>query len=104
MVGRCARGLIQKYAAATISCVQWMATGQSGGFGKSVQRAVDKVTGPEPESAVIHQLSTVGSHVMVALWIQSCVILGLAQLMVSGVLGCHGVLAVRLVGKVLRHD
>lgn len=56
-----------------------MATGQSGGFGKSVQRAVDKVTGPEPESAAIHQLSTVGSHVMVALWIQSCAILGLAR-------------------------
>lgn len=26
------------------------------------------------------------------------------QLMVSGVLGCHGVLAVRLAGKVLKHD
>lgn len=26
------------------------------------------------------------------------------QLMVSGVLGCHGVLAARLVGKVLRYD
>lgn len=81
-----------------------MATGQNGGYGKSVQRAVDKVTGPEPEPAVTHQLSMAGSPVMAVLWIQSCVILGLAQLMVSGVPGCHGVLAVRLVGKVLRHD
>lgn len=56
-----------------------MATGQSGDYGKSVQRAVDKVTGPGPEPAVTHQLSTAGSPVVAALWIQSCVSFGLAQ-------------------------
>lgn len=56
-----------------------MATGPTGGYGKSVQKAVDKVTGPEPEPAVTHPLSMVGSPVMAVLWIQSYVILGLAQ-------------------------
>lgn len=56
-----------------------MATGPTGGYGKSVQKAVDKVTGPEPEPAVTPPLSMVGSPVMAVLWIQSYVILGLAQ-------------------------
>lgn len=56
-----------------------MATGRSGVYGKSVQRAVDKVTGRGPEPAVTHQLSMAGSPVTAVLWIRSCVILGLAQ-------------------------
>lgn len=55
-----------------------MATGLNEGFGRSVQRAVDKATEPEP--AVTHQPSTAGSHAMKVLWISSCAMLGLVQL------------------------
>lgn len=56
-----------------------MATGLNGGFGRSVQRAVEKGIGPEPEPAVTHQPSAVGSHAMAVLWISSCAKLGLVQ-------------------------
>lgn len=81
-----------------------MATGQSGGLGKSVREPVDKVTRPEPELVVTQPLNMVEDHVMAMLWNRSCVTSGLVQWKVHGALGCHGDLAVILVGKVLRSD
>lgn len=104
MVGGTVPVVIQTYAAARTNHVQWMATGQSGGLGKSVLEPVAKETRPEPELAVTQQLNMADNHVMAMLWNQSCVTSGCVQWEVPGALGFLGALAVKLVGKVLRPD
>lgn len=91
MVGSLARGQIQKCEIVSISCVQWMVTGQNGAPGKNAQGAVGVATEPGPELATIHQLSMVGGHVKGALWKYSCAASGLAQFMEHGALGSRGV-------------
>lgn len=104
MVGSHVKGQIQKHDTVKISCAQWTVTGQNGVFGKNAQEAVGMATKPGPELAVTLQLRMVGGHVKEMLWKSSCATLGLAQFLVSGVLGNHGVHAAEVVEKVLRQE
>lgn len=68
MVGSLVQGQIPKCEAVSISCVQWMAAGQSGALGKNAQGAVDAAIEPGPELAIIHQLSMAGGHAKGVPW------------------------------------
>lgn len=56
-----------------------MATGRSGGCGKSVPGAAAKGTGAEAERAAAPRLSTAGGPARAAPWTPSCATSGLAQ-------------------------
>lgn len=68
MVESLARDQIQKCETVSLSCVQWMLTGQNGALGKNAQGPVDVATEPGPELAIILQLSMVGAHAKGVLW------------------------------------
>lgn len=104
MEGGHAKGRIQKRDTVTISCVQWMVTGQNGVSGKTAQEAVGMATKLGRELAATRRLSMAVGHARGMLWKPLCVTSGLAQSMVCGTLGSLGVHAAKAVEKAVRPE